>query len=76
MTNDHSPVANMHKKKTTSRSNENRQDRESIQRTLALSKGPLDPEQHPNGKLLNIATGEVMHGDITVHAALQKTTQP
>ena len=36
---------------------------------------PLGPEQHPDGKLVDIVTGEVVHDDINVHDALQIAKQ-
>lgn len=41
-----------------------------MRRSLSIAIDPLDPDQHPSGKLLNIVTGEVAHDDINAHNAL------
>ena len=65
------PTAKVHKEESTKRIAADKKDRESIQRSLALGIDPLDPDQHPNGKLLNIATGELAHEDVNAHNALE-----
>ena len=65
------PTAKVHKEESTKIIAADKKDRESIQRSLALGIDPLDPDQHPNGKLLNIATGELAHEDVNAHNALE-----
>ena len=65
------PTAKVHKEESTKRIAADKKDRGSIQRSLALGIDPLDPDQHPNGKLLNIATGELAHEDVNAHNALE-----
>ena len=65
------PTAKVHKVESTKIIAADKKDRESIQRSIALGIDPLDPDQHPNGKLLNIATGELAHEDVNAHNALE-----
>lgn len=64
------PTGTFHKEESAKRIVADQKDRKSIQRSLSLAIDPLDPDQHPNGKLLNIVTGELVHEDINVHNAL------
>ncbi len=64
------PTGKMHKEESAKRIAADQKDRESVQRSLSISIDPLDPDQHPSGKLLNIVTGEVAHDDVNTHNAL------
>ena len=60
-------ISTCHKEESSTRIAADQQDRRSLRRALSLAIDPLDPEQHPEGNLLNIVTGELVHTDINVY---------
>ena len=63
MTEKEPPKGTHHKEESVKQIEAVLKDRESIQKSLSLAIDPLEPDQHPEGKLLNIVTGEVAHPD-------------
>ena len=64
MTEKEPPKGTPHREESVKRIEADHMDRESIQKSL------LEPDQHPEGRLLNIVTGEVAHPDVNAHDVL------
>lgn len=70
MSENETTTATVHKEESAKRIAADQKDRESVRRSLLIAIDPLDPDQHPSGKLLNIVTGEMAHDDINSYKAL------
>lgn len=70
MTEKESPKATHHEKGSVKRIDVDRNDRESSKKSLSLTVDPLEPDQHPAGKLMNIVTDEVTNTDVNAQGAL------
>ena len=64
-------LTTVHKEEASKRIAADQKDRESVRRSLSSAIDPLDPEQHPSGKLLNINTGEIADEAVNNFKALK-----
>ena len=60
-----------HKEETSARIRADASDRASLRRTLTSCIDPLNPDAHPPGSIINIATGKIASAEVNVDEALQ-----
>ena len=70
MTEDSSKVSMAHKEEANWRMKRDMEDRLSLRETLKSCIDPLDPDSHPDGKLLNIVTGHIAPDYVNVWNAV------
>ena len=61
---------NHHKEEAKGRIKAYQEDRLSLRNTLDVCINPFDNESHPDGALINITTGQIVHPDMNANNAL------